>query len=125
MHACCRTYVYVFGKETDGTSYTLFPYPNADDPAKTKYSPFCGITGYRLFPKDKSMQPDNIGSRDLIAVVLSKNPGQDFGQRLNALLSDGLISNVRFSTGANGTMQFSTEANENEVVACVVEIDKQ
>ena len=132
-------YVYVFGKETDGTSYTLFPYPNADDPTKTKYSPFCGITGYRLFPKDKSMQPDNVGNRDLIAVVLSKkpldwydlnnklskNPGQDFGQRLNALLSDGLISNVRFSNGANGTMQFSTEANENEVVACVVEIDKQ
>lgn len=131
-------YVYVFGKEVDGTSYTLFPYPNTDDPAKTKYSPFCGITGYRLFPKNKSMQPDSIGNRDLIAVVLSKkpldwydlntklsrNPGQDFGQRLNALLSAGMVSNLRFSTGTNGTIKFSTDANENEVVACVVEIDK-
>jgi hypothetical protein len=58
-------YVYVFGKETDGTSYTLFPYPRNDDPSKTKYSPFCGITGYRLFPKDKSMMPDSIGTNDL------------------------------------------------------------
>ncbi len=32
-------YVYVFGKETDGTSYTLFPYPRTDYPEKTKYLP--------------------------------------------------------------------------------------
>lgn len=132
-------YVYVFGKETDGTSYTLFPYPNADDPTKTKYAPFCGITGYRLFPKNKSMQPDNIGERDMIAVVLSKrpldwfdlnkklsvDPGQEFGQRLNAALGRDRIRNVRFSTTEKGVMKFSTEADENEVVACVVEIDKQ
>src|SRR5215467_13696177 len=62
-------YIYVFGKETDGTSYTLFPYPNADDPTKTKYSPFCGIAGYRLFPKNKSMVPDSLGNRDFMAVV--------------------------------------------------------
>ncbi|HEY4155412.1 MAG TPA: C1 family peptidase, partial [Puia sp.] len=43
-------FIYVFGKETDGSSYTLFPYPRTDDPSKTKYSPFCGIAGYRLFP---------------------------------------------------------------------------
>src|SRR5579864_7607586 len=66
-------YIYVFGKETDGTSYTLFPYPKSGDPAKTKYSPFCGIAGYRLFPKDKSMQPDSIGTKDIMAVVVSKD----------------------------------------------------
>jgi hypothetical protein len=47
-------YIYVFGKETDGSSYTLFPYPKAGDPGKTKYSPFCGIAGYRLFPEIKA-----------------------------------------------------------------------
>ena len=31
-------YIYVFGKETDGTSYTLFPYPTKEDPTKTKYA---------------------------------------------------------------------------------------
>ncbi len=44
-------YIYVFGKETDGTSYTLFPYPRADDATKTKYAPFCGIAGYRVVSK--------------------------------------------------------------------------
>ena len=66
-------YIYVFGKETDGTSYTLFPYPNADDQTKTRYSPFCGIAGYRLFPKNKSMAPDSVGTKDYIAVVVSKD----------------------------------------------------
>ena len=51
----------------------MFPYPRADDPTKTKYSPFCGIAGYRLFPKDKSMQPDSIGTRDEMAVIVSKD----------------------------------------------------
>jgi len=133
-----ESYIYVFGKETDGTSYTLFPYPKADDPTKTKYAPFCGITGYRLFPKDKSMTPDSIGSRDMIAVVVSKkpldwyklnqqvsaNPQQDYAERLNAALRSQLIKNVRFQATANGNIKFDTSGDENEVVACIVEIDK-
>ncbi|MFM9910838.1 MAG: peptidase C1A papain, partial [Chitinophagaceae bacterium] len=132
-------YTYVFGKETDGTSYTLFPYPQKEDPTKTKYSPFCGITGYRLFPKDKSMTADSIGTRDMIAVVISKqpldwyalnqqiskNPQQDYGQRLNAALGGSLISNVRFQNSSKGVMQFSAEGDANKVVACIVEIDKK
>jgi hypothetical protein len=131
-------YVYVFGKETDGSSYTLFPYPRSDDPAKTKYSPFCGIAGYRLFPRDKSMTPDSLGTKDFIAVVVSKdsldwyninqqisrNPGQDYASRLNSVLSGKLIRNVRFQNSSKGTMQFKVEGDNNSVVACVVEIDK-
>jgi hypothetical protein len=132
-------YIYVFGKETDGTSYTLFPYPTREDPTKTRYSPFCGITGYRLFPKDKSMTPDSIGTRDEIAVVVSKdsldwnrinqqisqNPQSDFGSRLNDVLGDKLMRNVRFTTGSSGTMQFETAANEGKVIAAIIAIDKQ
>ncbi len=132
-------YVYVFGKETDGTSYTLFPYPQADDPTKTKYAPFCGITGYRLFPKDKSMTPDSIGTRDVMAVVISKqpldwyalnqeiskNPQQDYAQRLNTTLGSDLIRNVRFQGSNKGNMQFRAEGDDKKVVACIVEIDKQ
>lgn len=133
-------YVYVFGKEVDGTSYTLFPYPRTDDPTKTKYSPFCGITGVRLFPKDKSMTPDSIGvgGRDVIAVVISKkeldwyklnqqistDPSSDFGSRLNRALSSSLIRNVRYSSTGNGTLRFDVTGDANNVVACIVEVTK-
>ncbi|RXK57495.1 peptidase C1A papain [Lacibacter luteus] len=131
-------YVYVFGKEVDGTSYTLFPYPRTDDPTKTKYSPFCGITGVRLFPKDKSMTPDSIGNRDVIAVVVSKNeldwyqlnqqissdPSADFGSRLNRALGSSLIRNVRYSSTGKGTMRFDVTGDANNVVACIVEVTK-
>jgi hypothetical protein len=131
-------YVYVFGKETDGTSYTLFPYPRADDLTKTRYAPFCGITGYRLFPRDKSMTPDNVGTKDMMAVVVSKkpldwyklnqqvsqSPQQDYAQRLNSALSAQLIKNVRFQSSGKGNIQFNASGDANEVVACIVEIDK-
>ncbi len=131
-------YVYVFGKEVDGTSYTLFPYPRTDDPTKTKYSPFCGITGVRLFPKDKSMTPDSIGNRDVIAVVVSKkeldwyqlnqqissDPSADFGSRLNRALGSSLIRNVRYSSTGKGTIRFDVNGDANNVVACIVEITK-
>ncbi|GAO44782.1 peptidase C1 family protein [Flavihumibacter petaseus NBRC 106054] len=131
-------YVYVFGKETDGTSYTLFPYPNKDDQSKTKYSPFCGITGYRLFPKDKSMTPDSIGTRDMITVVLSKqpldwyaintaiskNPGTDYSTRVNNALGSKLLKSAGYSTTARGTMQFSGNSDPDQIMACVVEITK-
>lgn len=133
-------YVYVFGKETDGTSYTLFPYPRADNPEKTKYSPFCGITGYRLFPKDKSMMPDSIGTRDVMAVVVSKqpldwyginntlsaDPGKDYATRLNAALGAKLVHHVVFKSSAKGNMQFTVQGdNDKSVVATIVEISKK
>jgi hypothetical protein len=132
-------YIYVFGKETDGSSYTLFPYPREDDPTKTKYSPFCGIAGYRLFPKNKSMSPDSIGVKDEMAVVVSKEPldwyalnkqisqapRQEFAARLNAALGDKLIRNIRFQTSAKGNMQFTVDGDNKNVVAAIVEIDKQ
>ena len=131
-------YVYVFGKDTNGTSYTLFPYPKSDDPTKTKYSPFCGITGYRLFPKDKSMTPDSIGTRDVIAVVLSKkpldwyalnssiaaNPGQDYATRVNNAIGTRLVRHTTFKSSAKGNMQFTVQGDENSVVATIVEISK-
>jgi hypothetical protein len=131
-------YIYVFGKETDGTSYTLFPYPRQDNPVKTKYSPFCGITGYRLFPKDKSMSPDSIGAKDEIAVVISRqpqdwyainnkiseNPHQDFATRVNAALGASLIRNIKFISSAKGNMQFTVKGEDNSIVATIVTINK-
>ncbi len=132
-------YIYVFGKETDGTTYTLFPYPTKEDPTKTRYSSFCGITGYRLFPKDKSMTPDSIGRRDEIAVVVSKeeldwntmnkqlsqNPQTDLSARLNAALGSKAIRNVRFQSSGKGMMQFQVDNDNGQAVGTVVSIDKQ
>jgi hypothetical protein len=130
-------YIYVFGKETDGSSYTLFPYPRADDPAKTKYSPFCGIAGYRLFPKDKSMQPDSIGTRDEMAVVVSKdslswsalnekisqNKTGDYAARLRSALG----SSTRFiqaDLSPKGNIHFRADENSKGLVACIIEVNK-
>jgi hypothetical protein len=132
-------YVYVFGKETDGSSYTLFPYPRTDDPTKTKYSPFCGITGYRLFPKDKSMMADSIGTRDEMAVVaslqplnwyelnqkISANPQRDFASRVNEALGDKLVRNIKFVSSAKGNMQFTLKADKDAIVATIVSIGKK
>jgi hypothetical protein len=131
-------YVYVFGMDTDGSTYTLFPYPRKDNHNLTKYSPFCGIAGYRLFPKDKSMMADSIGSKDYMAVIVSKdslnwsginqqlnqNPRQDFASRLNNLLQDQHISAVHYQSSEKGNMQLNTDGPINGVITCVVEVDK-
>jgi hypothetical protein len=129
-------YIYVFGKETDGSSYTLFPYPRTDDPGKTKYSPFCGIAGYRLFPRDKSMEPDSIGTKDIIAVVVSKdsldwsrlntkisqNKTTDYASRLRTAL--GSSQYIQADLSPKGNIHFKGDENDRRLVACIVEVNK-
>ncbi len=131
-------YVYVLGMETDGSSYILFPYPDKNDSAKTKFSPYCGITGYRLFPRGMNMQADEIGNKDFMSVVVSKdslnvfqvndavnsNRSAGFTQAVNTALRRQTISGVNFSSANDGTMYFKTEAGDRVAVACIVEIDK-
>jgi hypothetical protein len=132
-------YIYVFGKETDGSGYTLFPYPTREAPNKTKYSPFCGITGYRLFPRDKSMTPDSIGQRDMIAVVVSGSEldwygihskinsqprSQSFQSRLNAALGASKPGQLNMSATSKGNIQFTADLRQGQAVACFVELDK-
>jgi hypothetical protein len=130
-------YIYVFGKETDGSSYTLFPYPRSDDPSKTKYSPFCGIAGYRLFPKDKSMEPDSIGTKDLMAVVVSKdslnwsalnekisqNKSADYAARLRSALGSSSVL-IQADLSSKGNIHFRSDGNNNRLLACIVEVNK-
>ncbi len=121
-------YTYVFGQETDGSSYVLFPYT-------PKHSPYCGITGTRLFPKDYSMQADEVGSKDYMAVVVTKQPidykelnnninrqSGNYEQKIAAALGGQLVQGVRFLPGE--TISFETEATNNGAVLAVVEIDK-
>lgn len=123
-------YTYIFGMETDGSSYVLFPYTQ-------KHSPYCGITGTRLFPKDYSMQADDIGNSDFMAVVVSNIPldynklntainnvsSNSYQSMVNQALGDLMLSNVSFQAG--NTIDFSGKLNGNSAVAVVMQIDKK
>ena len=130
-------YIYVFGKETDGSSYTLFPYPKAGDLTKTKYSPFCGIAGYRLFPRDKSMEPDSIGVKDIMAVLVSRDSlnWSSLNEKISQNRSSDYATRVRTALGSsaqflsadvssNGNIHFKGEGAGNKIVACIVEVNK-
>ena len=55
---------------------------------------------------------------------ITQNPTQDYGARLNAALGSQLVKGVRYLSNGKGSMAFSTSGTENDVVACIVEIDK-
>lgn len=124
-------YTYIFGQETDGSSYVLFPYT-------PKHSPFCGITGTRLFPKDYSLQADETGSKDFMAVVVTKKPIDykvlnesisksrqgNYASKLAEALGRQLRSDVNF-VSKNGTVSFDTQVNPDDAIAFVIEVDKR
>lgn len=131
-------YIYVFGMEVDNSSYVLFPYLKQGETV-SKHSPYCGITGYRLFPRAQSFEADSIGKRDYIAIVVSKDElnytdinnsisrtqGGDYASRVNQVLRSIQIPSVRFSNTADGSIYFKADANTNKAVACIVSFDKQ
>lgn len=123
-------YTYIFGMETDASSYVLFPYTE-------KHSPYCGITGTRLFPSDYSMQADNIGTEDYMAVVISstpldynqvntainKAPGSSYQAKVNAALASQMMTGVSYTAG--NTIGFSGKLAPNTCVAVVMKIAKK
>jgi hypothetical protein len=125
-------YTYIFGQETDGSSYVLFPY-------STKHSPYCGTTGTRIFPKDQSMTADNVGTTDYIAVVISyeplnyadinqkisKAPGADYSAKLKNGL--GKMLSTKATYGGNGSLVElrPTETDTKLVHALVIGFDKK
>lgn len=122
-------YVYVFGEETDGSTYTLFPYT-------PKHSPYCGITGTRLFPNDHSLQPDNVGSQDQMAILITNQPfdypkineglnrsiSTDLEAKLIDVLGSELSTSVRYDGGA--TVGAKANAQQNNAIAIVIQMDK-
>jgi hypothetical protein len=127
-----ESYIYVFGEESDGSSYVLFPYTE-------KHSAYCGILGTRVFPKDFSMTPDNIGSRDRIAVVVSKaelnykalndlinsSRQRNYVDKVMDAVRSEAVQNVKFGTDRDGAVEFNANLNGKNVVASVIEIDKK
>ncbi|MDZ4824261.1 MAG: C1 family peptidase [Flavobacteriales bacterium] len=89
-------YVYIFGQETSGSSYVLFPYTK-------KHSPFCGITGTRLFPSDHSLYPDDVGTVDYFAVLISQSviDYDAFSQQISASAGSTLAEKLQRAIGNN------------------------
>ena len=127
----------IFGQDEVGKSFVLFPYLKPGETV-SKHSPYCGITGYRLFPKAQSLEADSIGNKDYIAIVTSKeeldynslnsaissSTQSTYAAKVNAALQNILIRQASFSTGANGSIYFKVNANDNKAVATVVGFDK-
>ena len=126
-------YIYLFTPNPAGSSFVLFPY-------KPIHSPYCGITGYRLFPKGQSIRADSLGTKDYMGVVVSKEPldynalnasinkstQSTYAGKLNEVISSASIKNVSYSNTNNGSIYFKADATDkNKIVGCVVEIDKQ
>lgn len=122
-------YTYIFGKESDGTSYVLFPYTK-------KHSPYCGVTGTRLFPKDYSLYPDDQGDTDYIAVIISRQKldykqlnsaitqaaGATFDQKVFTALQGELVENLDFEDG--GSIKFSSNNARKNTIALVMALRK-
>lgn len=131
-------YIYIFGQEMDQKSFVLFPYL-PEGQTVSKHSPYCGITGYRLFPKSQSLEADNLGTKDYIAIVASKtelnynqlnaaisNSNQPtYADKVNEALQSILIPTVNFNSTSNGTIYFKAGANTNKAVAMIVAFDKK
>ena len=85
------------------------------------------------------MEADNIGNKDYIAIVVSKeemdynainnaitrSTRSDFASRVNEALQGDLIPSARYSNTNDGGIYFRVDANSNKAVACIVAIDKR
>ena len=107
----------------------LFPYTK-------KHSPYCGITGTRLFPRDYSMQADELGNNDKIGVIITKKPidynkmnaqiskstGTDYASKIKNALGAMSENNVQYS--GSRTVNFVSEINEDKAVSFVIGFKK-
>ncbi len=121
-------YTYVFATDENNASAILFPYTE-------KHSPYCGITGTRLFPKDYSMEVDNLGNKDYMAILVTKEPvdynainilankqNGSYEEKLRKALGNNLKNNIQFNQGEN--IGFNTTLNGSEAVLMVIEVEK-
>ena len=61
-----------------------------------------------------------------INAAINKSAQSTFAGKLNEVISSSSIKNVKYSAGNGGTIYFKAgNGDQNKVVGCVVEIDKQ
>lgn len=123
-------YIYIWGQETDGSGYILFPYT-------PKHSPFCGTTGSRQFPKGQSMLADEVGNRDRMVVVISREPInfkeiteklsksniKDLEKNISNLLDNKISKSVAFSNEQN-KIKVDCDLRTQSALMFVVDVNK-
>ncbi len=121
-------YTYLYGLETDNSIKGLFPYT-------PKHSPYCGIMGTRLFPRDYSLQPDEVGNLDYFAILVTKKPIDFEGIRTKLSNAKGSLNEkiknvfgsqlLQVNFQATDVISFTTDnASDNSVVAMIIEVAK-
>jgi hypothetical protein len=125
-------YTYLIGLETNNTTYVLFPYT-------PKHSPYCGVTGTRLFPKDHTLYPDDVGTTDQMAVIVTNEPidykalndqiskasGANLAAKINTALAGKLSSQVQYTPDASGNVSISKPVSDAGYAAVVLDVQKR
>lgn len=127
-------FTYVFSKEVDngrkqGAAITVFP-PSAE------YSPYMGIVGTRLFPKEGvgKFYADDEGNRDYMAIIYSKNEldpeeirqaidnagNNDFYENVMEAVGDRAFKNLSYTSKSGPNIGFKQKATDKQDVAVVV-----
>jgi hypothetical protein len=134
-------YAYMIGFENDGRANVLFPTPDSSNTSKSIFSPFCGITGYRLFPRGANLVPTGGGGKDVFALIITKKPidafalrngvntnrSGDFSNRLKNVLANmgGASGTASYGNGATaGTINMSSGAGDGGAMVSIIEINK-
>jgi hypothetical protein len=124
-------YLYCFGQETDGSSYILFP-------NTPKHSPYCGITGTRIFPSDQSMTADEVGEVDVMAILvygqsvdfpqideaLKRSTAGGLAARIDDVLGKELVEPASLTYAQGSTFGVKGPAAQAGL-ALVIEIEKR
>jgi hypothetical protein len=135
-------YTYLLGFENDGRANVLFPTPDSSNKSRSRFSPYCGVSGYRVFPKGANLVPMEGGVKDVFAIIVSKRPIDafalrdavnrnrtgDFTSRINAAATalGGISTAATYSnsTAASGAMQMASPAGDLGIISSIIEINK-
>ncbi|TNE54576.1 MAG: peptidase C1 [Bacteroidetes bacterium] len=121
-------YTYIFGEDDDKSIDVLFPYT-------PKHSPYCGITGTRLFPRDYSMVPNEHGEVDRIAILITKEPidYDVYNKKINEASGNNLEEKIRSafqynrgftSYGASQSIDFEMNKGKDAMAFFVIGVRK-
>ena len=125
-----KCYVYIFGEDIDAPTYVLFPYTE-------KHSPYCGITGTRLFPRDYSMEMDGLSklgnNKDRMSVIISNEP-LDYNQVNHQInrASGSFVQKIAEVVGSLGgtifkageKIELSSNLENEKTIGIIVSISK-
>ncbi|PJZ44898.1 C1 family peptidase [Leptospira brenneri] len=125
-------YLYIFGQETDGSSYVLFPYTD-------KHSPYCGTSGVRVFPKKQSLEVDNLGKKDSIVIIfakqqldyksinaaVNKSKSPSFLEKFQSATKTKLSKSAQFGGDGETIDLVSTDHDPNSLDLILIEFDKE